>query len=76
MGCTRSKLNKEICQKNETPEMHTNYIKEYGLDSYNSLMGIEHNENGTKLDYHSSTLILGLINMESKSETDTRYEYS
>ena len=65
-----------IFQKNETPKMPDSYIKEYGLDSYNSLMGIEHNENGTKLDDHSSTVNLGLINMESKSETDTRYEYS
>ena len=39
-------------------------------------MGIEHDETGTKLDDHSSTVNLGLINMESKSETDTRYEYS
>ena len=42
MESTRSKLNKEICQKNETPDMHANYIKEYGLDSYNSLMGFKH----------------------------------
>ena len=39
-------------------------------------MGIEHDETGTKLDDHSSTVNLGLINMESKSETDTRCKYS
>ena len=56
--------------------MHASYINEYGLHSYNSLMGIEHDENGTKLDDHSSTVNLGLINMETKSETDTKYEDS
>ena len=73
MGCTRSKLNKDICEKDEAPQMHANYIKEYGLDSYNSLMGIKHDQTGTKLDDHSSTVNLGLINMESKTETDTKY---
>ena len=76
MGCTQSKLNKDICEKDETPQMHANYIKEYGLDSYSALMGIENDKTLTKLDDHSSTVNLGLINMETKSETDTTYENS
>ena len=74
MGCTRSKLNKDICEKDETPEMHANYIKEYGLNSYYALMGIDNNKTHTKLDDHSFTVNLGLINIETKSETDTMYE--
>ena len=76
MGCTRSKINPEIFQRNETPEMHSKYIKENGLDSYNSLMGIEHDQTGTKLDDHSSTVNLGLINMENKTESDARCKYN
>ena len=76
MSCTRRKINPKICQQNETPEMHSKYIKENGLDSYNSLMGIKHDQTGTKLDDHSSTVNLGLINMESKTESDAKYEYN
>ena len=76
MGCTRSKINKDICEKDETPQMHANYIKEYRLDSYNALMGVDNDKTHTKLDDHSSTVNLGLINMEMKSETDTMYENS
>ena len=39
-------------------------------------MGIENDKTLTKLDDHSSTVNLGLINMETKSETDTTYENS
>ena len=73
MGYTRSNLNKDICEKDETPQMHANYIKEYRLNSYNALMGIENDKTLTKLDDHSSTVNLGLINMETKSETYTTY---
>ena len=76
MGCTLSKINHKICQRNETPEMHSKYIKENGLNSYNSLMGIEHDQTGNKLDDHSSTINLGLLNMESKTESDTKYQYN
>ena len=76
MGCTRSKLNKDICEKDETPEMHANYIKQYSLDSYYALMGVDNDKTHTKMDDHSSTVNLGLINMETKSETDTTYESS
>ena len=37
-------------------------------------MGIDNNKTHTKMDDHSSTVNLGLINMETKSETDTMYE--
>ena len=56
--------------------MHSKYIKENGIDAYNTLMGIKHDEPGTKLDNHSSTINLGLLNMESKTESDTKYEYN
>ena len=56
--------------------MHANYIKQYGLNSYNALMGVDNDKTHTKLDDHSSTVNLGLINMETKSETDTMYENS
>ena len=39
-------------------------------------MGIEYDQTGTKLDDHSIKVNSGLINMESKTKTDTKYEYS
>ena len=39
-------------------------------------MGIEYDQTGTNLDDHSSTVNLGLINMESKMESDIKYEYN
>ena len=39
-------------------------------------MGIENDKTHTKLDDHSSTVNLGLINMDTKSEKDTTYENS
>ena len=56
--------------------MHANYIKQYRLDSYNALMGVDNDKTQKTLDDHSSTVNLGLINMEMKSETDTKYEDS
>ena len=55
--------------------MHTKFIKENRIEAYNELMGIEKGENGTKMDDHSSTINLGLLNMESKTESDTKNEY-
>ena len=40
MGCTRSKLNKDICQKDETTKMQIDFIKQNGLDTYYAIMGI------------------------------------
>ena len=56
--------------------MHSKYIKENGIDSYNSLMGIEDDQLGTKIDDHSSTINLGLLNIKSKTESYTKYEYN
>merc|ERR1712081_7860 len=56
--------------------MHASYIKQYRLNSYYTLMFVDHDKTHTKMDDHSSTVNLGLINMESKSETDTTYENS
>ena len=56
--------------------MHANYIKQYRLDSYNALMGVDNDKTHNILDDHSSTVNLGLFKMETKSETDTTYENS
>ena len=44
MGCTCSKLNKDICKKDETTKMHIDYIKKNGLDAYYAIMGVENDK--------------------------------
>ena len=39
-------------------------------------MGVDNDKTHTKLDDHRSTVNMGLINMDTKSETNTTYENS
>ena len=41
MGCTKSKLDNKVCLKDETTQMHFNFIKKNGLDEYYAVMGME-----------------------------------
>ena len=38
MGCTIGKLDKNICERDETPKMHSKYMKKNGIEAYNALM--------------------------------------
>ena len=74
MGCTRSKLNKDICEKDETTKMHIDYIKQNGLDANYAIMGVDNDKSHNSFDDNSSNVNLGLFNIETKSETDTTIE--
>ena len=74
MGCTRSKLNKDICLKDETTKMHMDFIKKNGLDAYYAIMGIESDTSHNSFDDNSSNVNLGLFNIETKNETDTEIQ--
>ena len=50
MGCTVSHLDKEVCLKNETPEMHQRYIDKNGLSKYYQVMGMNNPEKGTEME--------------------------
>ena len=64
MGCTRSKLNKDICERDETTSMHVDFIKKEGLNSYYKLMGMEHQGEGhNTLKDSSNNVNVGLINI-------------
>ena len=76
MGCTRSKLDKNICLKDETTQMHMDFIKKNGLDEYYAVMGMESDTSHNSFDDNSSNVNLGLINIESKNETDTEIHNS
>ena len=76
MGCTRSKLDKNICLKDETTQMHVDFIKKNGLDEYYAVMGMESDTSHNSFDDNSSNVNLGLINIESKNETDTEIQNS
>ena len=60
MGCTRSKLNKDICEKDETTKMHVDFIKKNGLDAYYAIMGVENDKTHNSFDDNSSNVNLGL----------------
>ena len=75
MGCTRSKLNNKICESSETEETHKRFIREKGLDNYYKVMGYN-KDKAHNMDDHSSTYNVGLLNFDSKSESETEYQYS
>ena len=76
MGCTCSKLNRDISEKDETTKMHIDYIKQNGLDAYYAIMGVDNDKSHNSFDDNSSNVNLGLFNIETKSETDTTIENS
>ena len=70
MGCVRSKLDPNICQRDETHSTHIQYIKTHGLDSYYKELGVEKEEQRNSFDDNSKNFNLGLINIEEKNESD------
>ena len=70
MGCTKSKIDPKVCEKDETHSMHVAYINKHGLEKYYQTMGIEPEEEHNSYEDNSKNLNLGLINIEQKSETD------
>ena len=56
--------------------MHVDYIKQYGIDSYYAIMGVDNDKTHNSFDDNSSNVNLGLFNIETKSETDTTIENS
>ena len=70
MGCTKSKIDPKVCEKDETHSMHVAYIKKHGLEKYYQTLGIEPEEQHNSYEDNSKNLNLGLINIEEKSESD------
>ena len=80
MGCTKSKLSKDVCLADETPAMHTKYIKENGLKKYYLTMGMPPQgpaaaAPGAETEDSSSNLNLGFINIEEKSTTENNNSF-
>ena len=76
MGCTKSKLDNKVCLKDETTQMHVDFIKKNGLDEYYAVMGMESETSHKSFDDNNLNVNLGLINIESKNETDTEIQNS
>ena len=76
MGCMRSKLDKNICLKDETTEMHEEFIKKNGLDEYYAIMGMESDTGHNTFANNSSNVNLGLFNIETKNESDMEIQNS
>ena len=69
-----SHLDKEVCLRNETPEMHAAYIDKHGLSKYYQVMGMNDPEaKAPEMEDNSNNIKVGLINMEEKSSTS--YEF-
>ena len=79
MGCTKSKLSKDVCLADETSELHTKYIKEHGLQSYYKVMGMPPQgpaaSPGSETDDSSSNLNFGLVNIEEKTTVDNNNNF-
>ena len=70
MGCTKSKIDPKVCERDETHSMHVAYIKKHGLEKYYQTLGIEPEEQHNSYEDNSKNLNLGLIKIEEKSESD------
>ena len=74
MGCKVSHLDKDVCLKNETPEMHQRYIDKHGLSKYYQVMGMNDPEaKAPEMEDNSKNINVGLINMEEKSSTSYKF---
>ena len=78
MGCEISKFDKKICKNAETPKVHVDYIRKHGFGKYDKLMGIQtvtsEDSEDRSIDDHSSSMNFGLVNLETKSESETSYD--
>ena len=70
MGCTKSKIDPKICERDETHSMHVEFIKKHGLEKYYQTLSMEPEEQHNSYEDNSKNLNLGLINIEEKSESD------
>ena len=70
MGCSKSKIEPKICERDETHSMHVDFIKKHGLDQYYKTLGMEQEEQRNSYEDNSKNLNLGLINIEEKTESD------
>ena len=69
MGCSKSKLDDNVCLKDETEDMHKSFISKNGLANYYSTMGMP--PTGTEMIDKSDNLNIGLINVEEKNSVET-----
>ena len=70
MGCSKSKIEPKICERDETHSMHVEFIRKHGLDQYYKTLGVEQEEQRNSYEDNSKNLNLGLINIEEKTESD------
>ena len=70
MGCSKSKIEPKICERDEAHSMHVEYIRKHGLDQYYKTLGVEQEEQRNSYEDNSKNLNLGLINIEEKTESD------
>ena len=75
MGCELSKINPKVCLCYETDEMKKDYVKEHGIEKYKEVQGIKLPDETPSVDDHSRHTNLGLINIETKNETEHLNEY-
>ena len=69
MGCHKSKFDNSVCERDETPKMHQEFIKKNGLEAYYQIMGLPKEVIQPGIEDKSQTFNVGLLNYESKEET-------
>ena len=75
MGCEKSKFDKKLCARDETPKHHSDYIKKNGIKAYYELMGMP-TEAQPGIEDKSRTVNVGLVNYENKEETTNETEFN
>ena len=74
MGCTKSKLDDDVCLKDETSDLHTKYIDKHGLQSYYNVMGMPpQGPSGSETNDSSENFNLGFVNIEEKTTVDNKF---
>ena len=75
-GCPKSKFDKKLCARDETPKHHSDYIKKHGLKAYYELMGMPAEVIQPGIEDKSRTVNVGLVNYENKEETTNETEFN
>ena len=77
MGCEISKFDMKIVKYSETLKHHVDYICKHELGKYDKMMGIQavtpRDSEDRSIDDHSSSMNFGIVNLETKSESETSY---
>ena len=72
MGCTKSKIDPKICERDETHSMQEEFIKKHGLEKYYQTLGMEQEHSGLNGGHEQKFIVLKINKMMSISLPHTQ----